>query len=370
MIPGKLVLLNLRRHRLRTFIGAAGICLGVAAMMTVLSIVMGAVGMFERILSNNSEFLVFERNVSDLFFSSVSDEATATIRALPMVENANPLLFGIVSSPGHPVITCFGLNADDPRIQHAEWIGGNMTAFHDDSALIYIGVRAAEFLNAKTGDTIPIGKGEFTIGGVFKTENGFEDGGVFMPLKLAQTFFNRQNQCSLIAIKLKDRSEGNAFRADIQRLFPELIGLENEEFSQSYSQFKILNATATAIGLCTFLLGGLGVANTLLLSVFSRIRELAILQVCGFSRAQIVGLILGEALILALLGSTLGTLVGVGALHLLEAIPHLHGYIQGNTEPWILVSVWAAAFVTSLCGALYPTWYAAHIEPAQALRYE
>lgn len=62
-----LIFTNLRRHRLRALIGVAGIGYGVAAMLTVLSLVNGAIGMFERILAVDSHYLVFEKNVSDLF---------------------------------------------------------------------------------------------------------------------------------------------------------------------------------------------------------------------------------------------------------------------------------------------------------------
>ena len=62
-----LIFTNLRRHRLRALIGVAGIGYGVAAMLTVLSLVNGAIGMFERILAVDSHYLVFEKKVSDLF---------------------------------------------------------------------------------------------------------------------------------------------------------------------------------------------------------------------------------------------------------------------------------------------------------------
>ena len=62
-----LIFTNLRRHRLRALIGVAGIGFGVAAMPTILSLVNGAIGMFERILAVDSHYLVFEKNVSDLF---------------------------------------------------------------------------------------------------------------------------------------------------------------------------------------------------------------------------------------------------------------------------------------------------------------
>ena len=85
--------------------------------------------------------------------------------------------------------------------------------------------------------------------------------------------------------------------------FPNLIGLENAEFTRSYSQFRILKATAWAVGGCGLLLGGLGVANTMIMSVFTRIREIAILRVNGFSHVQVAGMIFGESAVVSMLGA-------------------------------------------------------------------
>ena len=59
----RMIFTNLRRHRVRTLIGMAGIALGVATMLSVVGLLGGAVRMFERILRNDSELLVFEKNV-------------------------------------------------------------------------------------------------------------------------------------------------------------------------------------------------------------------------------------------------------------------------------------------------------------------
>ena len=67
-----MIFTNLRRHRVRTAIGATGIALGVATMLSVVGLLGGAVKMFERILRSDSEMVVFEKNVSDLFFSNVA----------------------------------------------------------------------------------------------------------------------------------------------------------------------------------------------------------------------------------------------------------------------------------------------------------
>jgi putative ABC transport system permease protein len=365
-----LIFTNLRRHKLRALIGMAGIGFGVAAMLTILSIVLGAVGMFEKILDNDSHYLVFERDVSDLFFSSVQAAQADGIRRCAGVETAHPLLFGLVSSPGHPIITCFGLAADDPRLEKAKWIFGDRSSFGRSPGDIFLGERAASFLGAKIGQRLAIGRGEFRVGGIFRTNNGFEDGGVFLPLADAQAFFHREGLVSIVAVKLTDPARGAEFKRAVEGKFPGLIALENREFNQNYSQFRILQVTGWAVGLCAFFLGGLGVANTMLMSVFTRIREIAVLRVCGFSRPQVAGLIFGEAAGIAGLGIVFGFVVGFATLAALARVPQLHGYVQAVVNPRVVLGIVATAFVTAFIGGLYPAYFAAKIQPAEALRYE
>ena len=80
MIFLRLILTNLGRHRIRTLISLAGIAFSVAAMLTVVTVLQGAVGMFSGLLSRDSQLIVFERNISDLFFSSVPDTAVKQIQ--------------------------------------------------------------------------------------------------------------------------------------------------------------------------------------------------------------------------------------------------------------------------------------------------
>jgi len=365
-----LIFINLVRHRLRALIGVAGISFGVAAMLTILAIVTGAIGMFERILSSDSHYLVFERNVSDLFFSSVTADEVAEVRARPEVASAHPILFGLVSSPGHPVITCFGIEPDDPRLARAEWLQGTAADFGRRPGEILLGARAADFLEAAQGDEVTIGAGTFRVGGIIRNENGFEDGGVFLALADAQEFFHRGDAASVVTVNLRDRGAGEAFKAALESANPGIIALENREFSQSYNSFKILNFTAWAVGICAFCLGGLGVANTMLLSVFGRIREIAVLRVCGFSVAQVVGMILGEAALLALAGLLAGFGIGLGILLVLEHTPQFQGYVQASVRPIVVLGIIVTAVITAVAGAIYPARFAARIQPAEALRYE
>ena len=370
MIFLKLIFTNLLRHRIRSVISIAGIAFSVAAMLTIVTILQGAVGMFSGILSSDSEIIVFERNVSDLFFSDVPATAVAEIASWTIVQHADPVLFGIVSSADHPIITCFGITEADARLRKATWIEGDRSNFAKQSDGVVLGERAAEFLHSKLGSSVAIGHGTFHVIGIVKTANGFEDGGVFMPLKSAQDFFHKEGSSSVITIKLRNKNDAAEFKRMVKAKFPTLVALEDEEFTRSYSQFKILKATAWAVGGCGLLLGGLGVANTMIMSVFTRIREIAILRVSGFSNLQIAGMIFGESALVSVFGALTGLLIGTGFLFILKLIPALHGYVDVSIQAGVVMIVIVLALLTGIAGALYPAIYAMRIRAVEALRFE
>ncbi len=366
----RMIFTNLRRHRVRTAIGAIGIALGVATMLSVVGILGGAVKMFERILRSDSEMVVFERNVSDLFFSNVPIELVDELNSQKFVREAKPVLFAIISAPERPVVTCFGISPTDSRLKKGKWLSGNISAFREDGDGVVIGERAADFLNAKMGESLELGQAHYTVAGIVRMENGFENGGVFMPLATCQKAFHKEGVCSVVTVALADGHEAAEVKNWMETNHHGLTALENEEFSNSYSQFKIMKITAWVVGGCAFLLGGLSVTNTMILSVFGRIKELAIARVCGFSRGQIARMIFGESLLISAIGIIAGWLLSKGVLILLRAIPQLQGYIEPSIGIPELLGASTLAILTALIGALYPAWYAAKLNPAAALRFE
>ena len=366
----KLILTNLSRHRIRTLISVAGITFSVAAMLTVVTILQGAVAMFAGLLSADSEVVVFEKNVSDLFFSSVPDRVVEQLRRMPAVMHADPMLFGIVSSLDHPIITCLGVVPEDSRLREGTWLAGTRAQFGTHPDEVVLGERAAEFLKAGVGATVAVGHGSFKVVGVLRTRNGFEDGGVFMPLPDAQRFFHKEGTSSVITVKLRSQHDEASFATEFDREHPNLVALKNEEFDRSYAQFRILKTTAWAVGGCGLLLGGLGVANTMIMSVFTRIREIAILRVNGFSNAQISGLIFGESGLVSIAGAALGIAVGVLLIFTLKLIPAVHGYVNADLQPLVLLLVVVLACLTGVLGALYPAFYAMRVRAVEALRFE
>ena len=106
------------------------------------------------------------------------------------------------------------------------------------------------------------------------------------------------------------------------------------------------------------------------MSVFTRIREIAILRVNGFSNAQIAGMIFGESALVAVAGAVTGLLIGTSFLLVLQHIPALHGYVDVTIQPLVILIVIVLALLTGVAGALYPAIYAMRIRAVEALRFE
>jgi putative ABC transport system permease protein len=108
----------------------------------------------------------------------------------------------------------------------------------------------------------------------------------------------------------------------------------------------------------------------MIMSVFTRIREIAILRVNGFSNVQIATMIFGESAVVAMMGAVFGLLTGTFLLIVLKQVPALHGYVDTSVDPLVMLVVILLALGTGVVGALYPAAYAMRIRAVEALRFE
>jgi putative ABC transport system permease protein len=122
----------------------------------------------------------------------------------------------------------------------------------------------------------------------------------------------------------------------------------------------------TGIGVLALLVGAFGIANIMLVSVTERTKEIGIMKANGARNREIMGLFLGEAVLLGLAGAAvgipIGLVVGFGASAYAEV---------GFTIPWEWIVIAATmGLVTGIVSGLYPAWRAARVDPIDALRYE
>ncbi|MFQ5424596.1 MAG: ABC transporter permease [Phycisphaerae bacterium] len=130
-----------------------------------------------------------------------------------------------------------------------------------------------------------------------------------------------------------------------------------QQIDRSINNVTLLLSTIPLVGM---IVAALGVANLMMANVASRAREIAVLRAVGTTRSQVVRMVIGEAVVLGLLGSGVGLVLGmVLGQTSNDMTASLTGYRPALAVPWALVSA-GAALATLLCvlAALLPARYA------------
>ena len=110
--------------------------------------------------------------------------------------------------------------------------------------------------------------------------------------------------------------------------------------------------------------------NTSLLSFFERLREFGVLRSIGWSRLRVIGLVIGEALVVSLVGAAVGVLLGWVAVNVLQNLSSLRGVFAPVYDAGLFGRALYFAFGVAFLGALYPAVRAAFMSPLEALRRE
>jgi putative ABC transport system permease protein len=398
--------LALRRNKLRSFLTALGIIIGVAAVICMVSIGEGAKSRIQSSIEGTGT------NVVMLFSGSSSgpggrggagsqpsitwEDLRAIQTELPSVAAAAPQMRAnqpVISETATWNTQVVGTTPEFFIIRN--WpieSGVGITASDQASGAknAVIGQTAAENLFGPgidpIGQSVRIRDAPFQIIGVLerKGQNGMgqdQDDAIFIALSAFQSRMQRglgkfvPGQI-FISARTPDaitsaRQEISALLRERHRLGPD----DEDDFSTSSmaemtsmltSTTQTMTTLLASIALVSLIVGGIGVMNIMLVSVTERTREIGIRMAVGAQPADILAQFLIEALALAAIGGAIGVLLGIGIGQLLSA---KFGWSMVTRTDIVVLSLGVSAGVGVLFG-LYPARKASRLDPIDALRYE
>jgi lipoprotein-releasing system permease protein len=386
-----------------------GICLGVAALIIVMSVMNGfRFELINRILGFNGHITIVgpSEGISDYAaFAEELEGVPGRVLVVPMIEGQV-----LATSPyGQSGVIIRGVRPEDflaqPLLVDSVKIG-LLEEFGSEPGII-VGSRLAHRLGLNYGDQmnlispqgVPTAFGtmprsvSYPIIGVFEVGMfEFDAGVVFMPLDQAQTYFRRDERVTQIEVMIETPEQPGAARDaafDIA-LERRVVGARVVDWQQTnshlYGALQVERNVMFLILTLIILVAAFNIISSLIMLVKDKNGDIAIVRTMGASRGSVMKIFLLTGACIGVAGTLVGLVLGVVFCIYIEEIKMMVQFLT-NTQlfpaevyflsqlpakiDWTEVAtIVAMALGLTFLAALYPAWRAARIDPAEALRYE
>lgn len=371
------IILRHLRHRLtRTALTISGLAIAIGAVVSLVGIAQGLQQSFvDHFQGQNVDIAVYREGVTDRTASSLQPEAALDIQKISGVRLAEPVLFDTLSlEEGNAIgVTAMGIDPASPLVATYDVIAGRSLQAGDQRAVV-LGFVLANDLKKKAGDQLEILEGRpYEVVGIMQSESVMNNGMLIMPLAELQELNDRQGQVTNFQVQAKP----GATSAEIDAICQQIIGLKqglaampSREFVETDPKMRLARAMAWITSSIAIMIGGIGMLNTMTVSVFERTKEIGILRAIGWRRRRVVTLVLSEAFVLSLIGATVGVLGGMLLTFTLSRLPGAANSIAGTSDPWLVVQGYIIAVIVGVTSAAYPAFQASQLAPTEALRHE
>jgi putative ABC transport system permease protein len=365
----KLILANLVHRPLRSAISVIAIALEVTLILLIVALAYGQLnGSKESQRGVGADVMVQPPSSSALVGvtgAPVPVKVGDILRKLPHVAVAAPVIWELTTSPSIEII--YGIdfasyNAISPGFHFIE--GGTFQGPYD----VIVDDFFAGMKHAKLGDSLEILNHSFRICGIVEHGKGARK---FLPLTTMQQLIGAENRASVFYVKLDDPANADAVVQEIKQV----PGMSNYAV-RSMAEYLSMMTPASLPGFEAFIsvvigismtIGFLVIFQSMYTAVMERTREIGILKSLGASKAYIVGVILRETTVLAIVGILVGVTVSYVAR---GAIIHQRPVLRLMWSSEWVIKVTIIAIVGAIAGALYPAYQAAQKDPIDALAYE
>jgi putative ABC transport system permease protein len=355
-----LVMKNLLRRPVRTLLTAAGVALGVGLIVALLSIAAGARRTAADLIHlGRADFGLFQSGVSDATRSLLPVALERRVASDPGVAKTARVFLFVTTVNGTAAALVFGLAPGEFPAQRLTLVAGTRS-----------GALAGDHFGAHVGDTVRIGRRAFRVGGVYHSGDRFEDEGIVLPLPVVQRLANRPGEVTTIAVAVKLGQRPQAVARRLERRYGITAVVEPGQAVKVDTSSRLIIDVGWVISVLALIVGGIGVTNTMAMSVFERVREIGILRAVGWPGRRIAALIVSEALGISLVALALGLGVGVLAAHLFTTQTGLSSLVSPDFTAGVFGWGLAFALGVGVAGAVYPAWRALRLSPIEALRHE
>jgi len=365
-----LILKNLARQRVRSILTLTGIAI---AITTVVALGVITTGMKSTatafVRSGSADFMAAQKGAADLSFSTLPAETADRIAAVDGVAKVRPAFLYITTAGSNPFFFLGGVPPDAIGNEVEVVEGTSLTGTVPDEILL--GSAAARDLGVGVGGRVTIAGHDFTVVGIYRSDVLWEDGGAFAPLPAVQQVAGKPGTVSVIYVTVAPDAEPTEVSDAIVAQVDGVVVISGAaDYSQVDQGFVLLDAATVAISLLAVVIGGIGVMNTMIMSVFERTREIGVLRAVGWSGRRVLRMIMFESLVLTVVAAFVGCLLGVALSRLVMLSPAVKGFLTPAYTLGTFVLAFVVAVVVGLLGALYPAIRAARLTPMEALSYE
>ena len=393
-------------HKLRSFLTILGIVIGVAAVITLMSIGRGAEA---RIISNiesmGSDLITIRpgaftfggvRGAAGGAATLTMEDAAAISEQVPYISAVSPYYSSnlqLVVGGQNTNASVTGTTPEYMSVNNLEIASGTFFLAQDYQRGAKVAVLGANVAETLFGSANPVGQ-QMRMGtiivrviGVLESKGamfGSPDDAIFIPLTAMQQTVAQPRTAqgarivSSIALTVSDEEQADYVVEEITSLLRtrHQLGPNDEDDFNIMSMEEIASMLSEAIGTMTLLLGaiaaisllvgGIGVMNIMLVSVLERTREIGIRKALGARERDIWGQFLIEAAFLTFTGGIIGVIVGWTVSYIISSTGLMTTVVTAD----IVILAVSVSVGIGLFFGFYPAWNASRLNPIEALRSE